>query len=404
MFARWLKRIGLLLMAALLLAVGFLAFWPLPASSPAAAFVPTAQEEEELAFYRQPESWFLQHLQHPPEVIDGQRLNPKFQYMLEQIRPATRLMPYTMPVIFSFERGRHWVRGSIDRQWQLFTKVTAPMAQVEDRRIPGRDGAVAVRIYHPSVDDAGPLPVLVYAHGGGWVFASVAALDRAVRLMANEARVIVVSVEYRLAPEHPYPAASDDVEDAFLWARANAASFGGDAERVSVGGDSAGGHAAINVVQRQLMAGRPVPRALLLYYPGTGLPQQDRSYALFGNGYGLDASFIDFILPRVFPDVDESRDRPDDLMDPLRANTLRDFPPSIVATAGFDILRDSGRAFAQRLRDEDVPVADLHYPSLTHSFLQVSGVVADAERAATQSARLFGDTVRDVPLDPESLP
>ncbi|HET8880744.1 MAG TPA: alpha/beta hydrolase [Solimonas sp.] len=378
---------------ALLLVAGFaLLLWPRP-PLPAGPFVPTASEQQELALYRQPESWFVAHLQNPPEVIDGQHLDPKFQYMLEQARPAMKLMPYTVPVLFAFANGRRWMREGIDREWTLYTKITATMRSVEDREVPGRGGPIHVRIYRPQATDDAPLPVLAYGHGGGWVFSSVAAMDRAVRLIANEAKVIVVSVDYRLAPEHPYPAASDDCEDAFLWARANAASFGGDAQRVAVGGDSAGGHAAINIVQRQIKAGRPAPVALLLYYPGAGIPWGDRSYELFGKGYGLDASFIDFILPRVFPGMTKTDVR-DDFMDPLRAKSLAGFPPTILTTAGFDILRDSGRAFAQRLRREGAEVAYFNAASLTHSFLQFSGVIADADRAATDTARLFGEIVR----------
>ncbi len=356
-------------------------------------FTPTAAEREELAFYSQPESWFLENLQSPRELIDGQTLDPKLQYLAETVwRPASSMTP-VLQTLFATAPGRRWIRSSLDRKWQLYTKVTTPMRTVEDRSIPGRDGPVVVRIYHPEVEDDQPLPLLVYSHGGGWVFASVDALDRAVRMIANEAKAVVVSVNFRLAPEHPYPAASDDGEDVFLWAREHAAALGSAPELVAVGGDSAGGHVSINVVQRQLIAGRPVPRALLLYYPGTGLPQQDRSYELFGKGYGLDERFIEFILPQVFPGMTLD-DKPDDLMDPLRSRSLRGFPPTILATAGFDILRDSGRAFAKRLEAEDVPVTYFNYSSLTHSFLQFSGVIADAERATAETAQLLGMTVR----------
>lgn len=374
-------------------AAALLWFWFFFGTATPGPFTPTAAEREELAFYAQPESWFIENLQRPREVIDGQTLDPKLQYLAETVwRPAASMTP-VLQALFTTAPGRRWIRSSLDRKWQLYTKVTAPMRKVEDRTVPGRDGPVAVRIYHPDVEGADRLPLLVYSHGGGWVFASVDALDRAVRMIANEAQAIVVSVNFRLAPEHPYPAASDDGEDAFLWAREHAAALGSAPELVAVGGDSAGGHISINVVQRQLIAGRPVPRALLLYYPGTGLPQQDRSYELFGKGYGLDTRFIDFILPQVFPGMTLA-DTPDDLMDPLRSKSLHGFPPTILATAGFDILRDSGRAFAERLKAEDVSVAYFNYASLAHSFLQFSGVIADAERATAETAQLLGMTIR----------
>lgn len=365
-------------------------------------FEPTAKELEELAFYQQPEAWFLEQLQGPRETLDGQTLDPKLQYIAENTwRPASGLTP-VLQALFSIEPGRRWIRSSLDREWQLYTQTSAPMRSVEDRQISGRDGPVSVRIYTPDVSSEGPLPLLVYSHGGGWVFASVDALDRVTRLIANEAQAIVVSVNFRLAPEHPYPAASDDGEDAYLWAREQAVTLGSTPELVSVGGDSAGGHVSINVVQRQLIAGRPVPRTVLLYYPGTGLPLKDRSYELFAKGYGLDSRFIDFILPQVFPGM-TLEDTPDDLMDPLRAKSLAGFPPTIVATAGFDILRDSGRAFAERLQQEGAAVAYFNYASLTHSFLQFSAIIADAERATVETARLFGATARSGVLNPAEV-
>lgn len=403
------SRRGRSLVALAALTVGLLAGALLWSGSdrpptPRPAFEPTPAELEKLARFQQPESWFLGQLQGPREVADGQTMDPKLQYLAEQMRPASKWLAPAMPLIFATPAGRSWVRGAIDREWQLYTKITAPMRRVEDRDIPGRAGPLPVRLYWPQTDEPGPLPVLVYCHGGGWVFASVAALDRAVRLLANEARVIVISVDYRLAPEHPYPAASDDGEDAYRWALANATALGGDPDKVAVGGDSAGGHVAINTVQRQLAAGRPVPRALLLYYPGTGLPERGGSMQRFAVGYGLDASFIDFILPRVFQGY-TSPDQADALMDPLRkAEHLRGFPPTIVATGGFDILRDSGRAFAARLAADGVPVADLHYGPLTHSFLQFSGVVAKAEHAATETAGLLGRTLREGQLPGATAP
>lgn len=385
----WIAVGSLLLLAAAIVA---LQVWFANSVAPVEPFVPTAEEREQLAFYSQPESSFVEHLQGPREVVDGQTLDPKLQYFAETVRPRAAWAPYTVPVIFASPWGRAFVRHNVDRGWLLFTKETRPMAKVEDRQILGRGGPIPIRIYRPEQDGSEALPVLVYHHGGGWVFTSITALDRVSRFIANEAKVIVISVNYRLAPEHPYPAASDDGEDAFLWAQANAASLGGDPARVAAGGDSAGGHVAINIAQRRLAAGEPGPVALLLFYPGAGLPLEDPSYRLFGKGYGLDASFIEFILPRVFP-----RYRPgefDDFMDPSRAQSLNGLPPTIIATAGFDILRDSGRRFAERLTEAGVFVDYANHPSLTHSFLQFSGVVHDAEVATADSARLLGQIIR----------
>lgn len=371
--------------------------------TPAEPFRPTRREARRLSFYSQPDSWFATRLRSPPEIVDGQTLNPKLQYMVEQTRPVAGPAMRAMPAIYATPLGRAWLRNKIDRSWLLYTKATEPMRQVTDREIAGRGGPVPVRIYHPQVETDGPLPVLVFHHGGGWIFSSIAASDRICRLVAGAAKVIVISVDYRLAPEHPYPAASDDGEDVFLWARANAQALGGDPARVGVGGDSAGGYISINIAQRQLIAGRPGPAAMLLFYPGTGMPVDDRSFKLFRKGYGLDAAFIDFILPRVFPAYPDRKRtgdlRVDDLMDPLHARSLEGMPPAVIATAGFDILRDSGRAFAARLEAGGTPVRYTNYASLTHSFLQFSAVVEEADRASAEQARLFGRIIRDTAME-----
>lgn len=371
--------------------------WLAISTRPADPFEPTPAELEQLAFYSQPKSWFLENLQGPREVIDGQTLDPKLQHMFEQMRAAPAWTEHLPPLFFATPWGRGYIRGEVDRHWQLFTLKTEPMARVEDRIVKGRDGhAIPVRIYTPQTSADGPLPVLVYHHGGGWIFASIAALDGVTRFIANEADVIVISVDYRLAPEHPYPAASDDGEDVFLWAVENAEGLGGDPQRVGAGGDSAGGHVSINIAQRRLEAGAPYPSALLLFYPGASLPLDDASYQKFGKGYGLDRSFIEFILPRVFPGFDpEKAETADGLMDPAtRAESFRGMPPTIIATAGFDILRDSGRRFAERLADDEVSVTYTNYPSLAHSFLQFSGIIDDAQAATADNARQFGEVIR----------
>jgi acetyl esterase len=232
--------------------------------------------------------------------------------------------------------------------------------------------------------------VIVYFHGGGWIFGSIAASDRSVRLLANEACAIVVSVDYRMAPENPYPAAWDDAEDVWLWARANATSFAGDPARLSVGGDSAGGNLAINVSMRQLAAGRPMPIYQLLYYPAVDMSPDYPSYRLFGKGFGLDGSFADYSQAQTFPGMDKTIPP----ISPLRAPSLKNMPATILVTAGFDILRDSGRAYAARLEKDGVSVLYLNYSTLGHSFLQMTGVIEDADRAATDSARAFGVAVR----------
>jgi acetyl esterase/lipase len=354
----------------------------------------TAEEEQRLEAARQPESWFISHLKGPRESADGDLLNPKLQYLLESVvRPgATPADEEKSRAAFATEEGRKAARAGVERSWTINAKITEPMASVQDRRIPGRGGSeIPVRIYRPKTKIDGALPVLVYYHGGGYIFASIAAVDRQVRLMANEAQVIAVSVDYRLAPEHPYPAPQDDAEDAFLWVRENAASFGGDPNRIGVGGDSAGGQLATVVSYRQRRANKPMPMYQLLYYPAVHTRQDDHSYERFGEGYGLDRSFVNIVVPMAFPDpaVREG----DDAI-PFNAASLAGMPATILATAGYDPLRSSGRALARKLEGDGVSVIYLNFGSLTHSFLNWSGVIDDADHAATLTARLFGQAIR----------
>lgn len=358
---------------------------------------PFAENERERRlrrFYSQPVARFARHLHRRRVVIDGQMLDAKFQHLLElgSERDAARRM---FRLMFATSAGRRYLRVLGDRRWLVFSKQSAPMRRTLDLVVQGRGGGISVRIYWPQTEGQGPLPMLVYAHGGGFIAGSVAAMDRVARLMANEAQSIVVSVDYRLAPEYPFPAAADDVEDVFLWARAHAGALGADPRRIAVGGDSAGGHAAINVAQRQVFERRPSPAMLLLFYPAAGLPLQDPSFGLFASGFGLDAAFINYLFPRVWPTLVPGKDKLDALVDPRSAPSLAGLPPTIVDTAGFDVLRDVGAGFARRLDECGVPVRYRNRSSLVHGFLQFGGVVEAADQAATETLRVFGRALRE---------
>jgi acetyl esterase/lipase len=375
------------------LSVRLLAIAAFASALPAAALAPepNEREREQLQVYQQPNAWFLERLKVPSEVVDGQTLHPKIQYYAESRgrTEAGRQSSKQQEVLMDTPEGRAMVRISVDRTWNYRTKVTEDMAAVEDRTVAGRGGPIAVRLYRPNTGGKGPLPVLLYMHGGAWLFGSIDAVDRAVRLIANEAKMIVVSVNYRLAPEHLYPAPQDDVEDAFRWTIANIGAFGGDANTIAVSGDSAGGQLALNVSQRQRKAKAQMPVYQLLYYPAVDLHTNTRSYQTFGEGYGLDRHLADFVFARVYPEKLRSNPEASPLLD-----SMKGMPPTILATPGFDILRDQGRLMAKKLERDGVPVTYLNYPSLTHGFLQHSGTIDDAETAAVETARLLGRAVR----------
>lgn len=358
--------------------------------------MPTEEEQQQLEFYMQPESWFLDNLQGSRETIDNQTIDPKFQYMLEQSRGGSKFMMRIAPVIFATPWGRSYIRNQVDRSWRLFSSTSKLMMKIENRIVEGTGGPIPIRLYYPEIaSGAEPLPILIYHHGGGYVFASIAALDRVAQLIANEAGVLVISVDYRLAPENSYPAASDDGEDVFDWAKRNAVSIGGTPELIAVGGDSAGGHIAVNISQRKHQRNEPAPVAMFLMYPAVCIPNNDPSYELFGEGYFLDRAFMDFVLPRIFPGY--SLDRPeriDALMNPASSADLSGLPPSIIATAGFDILRDCGRRFAEKLEAAGSYVSYRNHPSLVHSFMQYSAISQDAYAATARSAAELGEILK----------
>ena len=379
------ERVGIVVLAIIALAGAM----SLAAAASEDNFRPTPEEQKRFELMSRPEAWFLQSLAGPREVIDGQRLDPKLQYYFEERRRRTPEQVRLGLATFLDPQARIVIRERLTREWALFTKVTAPMSKVENRKIDGRGGPLPIRIYTPKVAGNEPLPLLVYFHGGGWLYSGIEATDRFARLVANEAQSIVVSVEYRLAPEHLWPASNDDGEDAFLWARANAKSLGSEPDLVAVGGDSAGGHISLNISLRQIAAKRPAPAYQLLYYTSSDFAEGDESFRLFKEGYGLDETFRAFMIETVFPgDLLQKATKE------LNGAGFLGMPATIAVSAGFDMLRDSSRRLTERLTKAGVPAMYLNYPTLAHGFLQWSAVVPDAERASVDTARLFGTAIR----------
>jgi acetyl esterase len=321
-------------------------------------------------------------------------LHPKAQWFLHTVA-----RPYATPAAIDAEEanmltpeGRAAARRFVDRGWGMKTRWFDGLARIEDRRIGSRGGPLPLRIYTPELrNPAERPPLLLYFHGGGWLFGSVAAVDRAMRVLAHESQSIVVSVDYRLAPEHPYPAAHDDAEDAWTWVLAQAEALGADPARLGVGGDSAGAHLAVAVARRCLAAGRRGPDAQLLYYPMVDWRRDTASFQRFGSGYGLDKRFIDMMERLVFP-APEMRASPE--FSHLDAPTLAGLPRTLLITAGWDVLRDQGRAFAQRLAADGVPCLHWNAGSLGHGFMQRTLVYDDADRICIASAQAAGQLLR----------
>ena len=240
------------------------------------------------------------------------------------------------------------------------------------------DGRVAVRAYRPSNE---VLPALVYFHGGGWVIGDLDTHDVLCRQLAAGARCAVFAVDYRLAPEHPFPAAVEDCIAATRYISANHKTLKIDPARIAVGGDSAGGNLATVVALSARNAGGPALAFQLLVYPATDQRCASPSHARNGKGYLLTSEGIDFFSRCYLPDRNTLTDW---RASPLLAPSLAGLPPALVLTAGYDPLLDEGRAYAERLSREGVAVEHRQYPDMVHGFLLFGGVLDTANAAVAE--------------------
>lgn len=259
-------------------------------------------------------------------------------------------------------------------QARVLTDQSAPLTEgPQVRSVDVRELSVAqrpARLYTP-VGLADGSPLLVYFHGGGWVVGSLNSHDNTCRFLADRAGARVLSVDYRLAPEHPFPAAVDDAIAAFDHARRQAAELGADPALVAVGGDSAGGNLAAVVCHQSALRGGPTPAFALLFYPVTDVCSRSQSRRRYAEGYFLTEAEIGFFSDNYVPD---QALRTDPRCSVLLADDLSGFPPTYLATAGFDPLCDEGEEFADRLRAAGVAVAHRREPDLIHGFVSFLGV------------------------------
>jgi acetyl esterase len=248
------------------------------------------------------------------------------------------------------------------------------VAAVTDLTAPGPGGPIKLRLYRGMGLQVAPAPVLIYFHGGGWVFGDLETHDVVCRTLANGGPFAVVAVDYRLAPEHRFPAAVEDADAAVRWIGAQAAPLGIDPARLAIGGDSAGGNLA--AVVSLLARGRgPALAAQMLFYPVTDLGRLHPSYDAFVEGFPVTRAtmlwFRDLYLR-------SEADRVDWRASPLRAPDLRGLPPSFVMTAGFDPLRDEGKAYAERLRASGVAVTERAMDGQIHGFVTMGRLIPEA--------------------------
>ncbi|MEU7752339.1 alpha/beta hydrolase [Micromonospora sp. NPDC049171] len=267
-----------------------------------------------------------------------------------------------------------------------------PVAGVLDREIPGPGGPLPIRIYRPS--GAGPFPVLAYFYGGGWTLGNLDTSDAICRSLTNGVGCVTVSVGYRLAPEHRYPAAVHDCHAAVRWIAAHAAELEADPGRIAVGGDSAGGNLAAAVTLLARDDGGPSIAAQLLVYPNTDYRSDTPSMRQNDDDAFFNRRSVDWYWSHYLADP---ADGDDPLVSPLRAQDLSGLPAALVITAEYDPLRDQGEQYADRLRDSGVPVELTRYPGMVHGFFAMGGVVDAGARAVRQAVDWLAGRLHGTP-------
>jgi acetyl esterase len=297
-------------------------------------------------------------------------LDPGLKLVLDQLAANPGPQLHELPVAQA--------RAFFD-QMQL-PRPEVKVAEIVERRIPGPAGEIPVRIYRP--EGRAPFPALVYFHGGGWVIGSLETHDGSCRDLANRTGCVVVSVDYRLAPESRFPAAAEDCYAATQWVAAHAGELGIDAARIGVGGDSAGGNLAAVVALMARDRRGPALRHQLLIYPVTDADFSRPSYRENAEGYLLTTKAMEWFWGHYVPDVAK---RVDPYAAPLRATELAGLPPAFVLTAEYDPLRDEGEAYARRLQHSGVPTVLKRYDGAIHGFFAM-GLLAQVGRDAVDDA------------------
>src|SRR5579872_1171850 len=301
-------------------------------------------------------------------------LDPDIRTYLDQMAAEGASPVYEVPV--------EETRRVVEARAPLMFGPVEDVAAVRELGVPGPAGAIRTRVYTPVASP--PLPTLVYFHGGGWVTGSLDTHDGVCRALANRTPCLVVSVDYRMAPEHRFPAAADDAWAVTAWSADHIRELGGDPSRLAVGGDSAGGNLAAVVALRARHAGAPRLRLQLLIYPVTDHDFRAPSYERNATGYALTRDAMRWYWDQYVPVV-AHRNNPD--ASPLRAGDLRGLAPAAVLTCEYDPLLDEGASYACRLTEAGVPTSHRHYAGLIHGVVRMPRITPRAWELIDDSAR-----------------
>lgn len=256
---------------------------------------------------------------------------------------------------------------------------TTPVGAVTELQLPGPDGKLPARLYHPGGD--GRFPVVLYFFGGGWTLGNLDSCDEICRRLCTGVAAVVLSVAYRLAPEHPFPAAPHDCYAATCWAAAEVGGHGGDPARIAVAGDSAGGNLAAAVTLQARAGGGPALAGQVLIYPNTSYGAETRSMRESTDPARFNNKSVAWYWGHYLA---RPEDGADPLASPLRAGDLRGLPPALLVTAEHDPLRDEAEQYGDRLARSGVPVTRLHYDQMAHGFFTMTGTCEEARDATDQ--------------------
>ncbi len=300
-------------------------------------------------------------------------LDPQMQAVIERAAKSA-LPPYYSVSVAEARRLYKETRAAL-------APPAPEVGEVRDLAAPGPAGPIPLRLYRGLGAAADtPLPLLVYFHGGGWTIGDLDTHDVVCRTLANKARCAVVATDYRMGPEHRFPAAVEDCIAATRWVAREAAALGVDAARMAVGGDSAGGNLAAVVSIALRDTGGPQLAFQALVYPATDQRLDSASHAKFGAGYLLTRDNLVWFRDNYL----RAEDYDDWRASPLRAADLAHLPPAHIITAGYDPLLDEGRAYSERLRAAGVPVLYECFEGMAHGFLTMGGVLAAANHALSR--------------------
>jgi acetyl esterase len=311
----------------------------------------------------------------------GRTMDPKAQIVGEFVK-SIRVPGYFPPL--------PELRQQLRTMVTLMDEPAPPLARVEDVAIPGPAGPLPARVYDAARERGAARPAVAYFHGGGWVQGDLETHHGLCARLALRSGAVVVAVDYRLAPEHPFPAAVEDGLAAYRWLRAHGAGIGVDPARIAVAGDSAGGNLAAVVSQQAARAREPVPTCQVLIYPALDFTLDTPSHRELADAHVIPRDRIEWYADQYLP---SGIDRLDPRASPLRFDDLSGQPPTLVITAGFDPLRDEGHAYARRLTAAKVDVVDREYPGQIHAFVSLTKAIPQGLAATNEVADYLRKTL-----------